>query len=78
MNGVLRQKDETDYILEDDATSCWITINNISVYIRRTDEGVAVDLYPLHQELYDSIVGTWATFDEAQGYIDDDNMANTK
>lgn len=74
-HGVLRPSGDddqgTDFILEEDATSCWITIDNISVYVRRTDEGVAVDLYPLGQEMEDALVGTWALFSEAQEVIDD-------
>ena len=62
----LRQTEEsTDYELNEDFKSCWITVNNISVYVRRTDEGVAVDLYPLHGEDHGILAGTWATFAEA-------------
>lgn len=70
MFGALRQEGNNDYVLEEE--SCWITVNNISVRVRRTDEGVAVDLYPLGQEFYDSIVGTWALFSEAEEYIEDE------
>ena len=56
---------DTDYELNEDFKSCWITVNNISVYVRRTDEGVAVDLYPVQGETQESIAGTWATFAEA-------------
>lgn len=71
MFGALRQEGESDYTLEEDATSCWIAVDNISVYVRRTDEGVAVDLYPNGQEMEDALVGTWALFSEAQEVIDD-------
>lgn len=77
MFGALRQEGETDYRLEDDQQSCWISVGNISVYVRRTDEGVAVDLYPLGQEMYDSIVGTWALFSEAEEYIEDEHGDRT-
>ena len=55
----------TDYELMEGHQSCWITVNNISVYIRRTDEGVSVQLYPLNNEFEDSLGETWATFAEA-------------
>ena len=62
----LRQTEgDPDYELSEDFKSCWITVNNISVYVRRTDEGVAVDLYPLQGEDQEAIGGTWATFAEA-------------
>lgn len=65
MNGNLKQDSFTDYTLKDCADSVWITIHNISVYLRRTDEGVAVSLYPVGREMDDEIVGTWALFAEA-------------
>ena len=64
--GVLsRSEGETDYILEPSATSCWITVDNISVYIVRTDEGVSVDLFPRGREGDESIAGTWVLHQEA-------------
>ena len=41
-------------------------MNNVSVYVRRTDEGVAVDLYPKGDEMEDAICGTWCLFSEAE------------
>lgn len=47
---------ETDYILDENATSCWITVGDISVYILRLDGGaVAVELLPLHDEASDPL-----------------------
>jgi len=69
---ILRQEDETDFVLEEDATSCWIAVGNISVYIRRDHKTVAVDLYPLGQEMYDSLGGTWASFSESEEAIEDE------
>jgi hypothetical protein len=46
--------------------SAWITVGNISVYIRKSDEGVAVDLFPVGDEMSDSLAGTWLTFAEAE------------
>lgn len=66
--GVLRLEGdgESDYVLEENAESVWITVNDISVYVKRTDEGVAVDLYPLNDEASDPpLASTWALFSEA-------------
>ncbi len=41
---------ENDYTLRDEHPSVWITVDTISVYIRRTDEGVTVKLYPKGNE----------------------------
>jgi len=53
---------DTDYELNEDFKSCWITVNNISVYILRTGDGVSVDLLPLGKEDKPPIVSTYATF----------------
>lgn len=55
-----------DYAFREDQQSVWITVGNISVYIKREDEGVAVDLYPLNDEMSDSLAGAWLTFAEAE------------
>jgi hypothetical protein len=54
-----------DYVLPEDQQSVWITVGNISVYIKRNDEGVSVDLYPLDDENSDFLAGCWLTFAEA-------------
>lgn len=51
----------TDFTLHPEATSCWITVGNISVYIIRTNEGVAVDLLPKGKEYEEAIGSTWAS-----------------
>ena len=42
----------------------WIGIGSIRVYIKRTDEGVSVDLYPRGKEDESSVVSCWETFSE--------------
>lgn len=54
----------TDYIMVGD--TCWITVKNLSVYIIKTDEGVAIDIYPHMKEEQGSIAGTWALFDKGK------------
>lgn len=46
--------------------SCWITVENLSVYIRAGDEGVSISLYPLGKEDGESITETWALYNEAE------------
>tara|TARA_Y100001951_G_C11222829_1_gene229828 strand:+ start:443 stop:658 length:216 start_codon:yes stop_codon:yes gene_type:complete len=53
---------DTDYELNEDFKSCWITVNNISVYVSREDDGVSVDLLPLGKEDKLPIASTYATF----------------
>lgn len=64
----------TDYELEKEATSCWITVDNISVYVIRTDEGVVVDLYAKGCEMESSLGSTYAFNSEAEEVIDE-NLA---
>jgi len=56
----------TGYLLNPRHSSVWITIDNISVYLRRQDWGVCIDLYPIGQEDKDSLASTWLTFDRAR------------
>ena len=56
---------DTDYELNEDFKSCWITVNNISVYILRTGDDVSVDLLPLGKEDKPPIASTYATFADA-------------
>jgi len=73
----LRANSDNEYKLCDDYMSCWVTVGNISVYIQRTDEGVAVDLWPCGMEDQPlSVSGTWLTFEEAQEDINVHNAQN--
>jgi len=60
----------SDYTLDCNATSVWITIGNLSVYVMRTDEGVAVDLIPKGKEWCPAIASTWAL--DSEGIVEDD------
>jgi hypothetical protein len=61
---------EHEFVLADDAEDAWVRIGSISVHLKRTCEGVVVDLYPYEAEDADAIAGTWATFDEAGAEVD--------
>ena len=67
---------ESDYELKEDHQSCWITVDNISVYVRRCDEGVSVSLYPHFLENNDSLTETSATFADAEAEINEFNSKN--
>lgn len=73
MDQVLSLKDsliretEHDYVLDPARSNVWITVGNISVYVKRTDEGVVVDLFPLGHENDDpSLATAYAFFEEAE------------
>lgn len=44
-----------DYVLDPQARTCWITVDNISVHIVRHNGEVAVSLYPLYDEMNNPI-----------------------
>lgn len=58
--------DDTDFKLKDEAINVWIAVGNISVEIRKTDEGVIVNLLPLHREMENELGSTFAYFSEAE------------
>jgi hypothetical protein len=46
-------------------SSVWISVENISVYVKRADEGVIVDLYKKGCEDEESLAGTYLEYNEA-------------
>jgi len=56
---------DTDYELNDNYNSCWVTVGNISVYVRRTTDGVSVELLPHYKEDKPPIASAYATFADA-------------
>jgi len=65
MPALKQAEGDTDYELNDDYNSCWVTVGNISVYVRRTTDGVSVELLPQYKEDKPPIAFTHATFAEA-------------
>jgi hypothetical protein len=52
---------ETDYVLPPGAPSVWVEVDGFSIYIQRTDEGVAVDIYGAgHAMEKESLAGCYA------------------
>jgi len=66
MRGALHQDQYSDYTLKQGENSVWITVDNISVYVVRADEGVIVDLYPKGDEMSAPLTGTYAFNSEAE------------
>lgn len=60
MKGVLSQEGDCDYTLKKGERSCWITVDNLSIYIIRTDEGILVEIYRKGHEAEDAIGVIWA------------------
>lgn len=52
LQNVLTREGDTDFVLADGQSSVWITVDDVSVHILRTDEGgVRVSLYPVDEEM---------------------------
>lgn len=60
-----------DYVLVPDAPSAWVRIDNIAVYLRRTDEGVIVELFPSGGEDEEALVSCHEFFNEAAAAVVD-------
>lgn len=65
-----------EYLMTPDSDALWIEVDNISVYVRRNDDGVSVDLYPKGSEDGESTAGARATFAEAEPDDLDDTSHN--
>ena len=53
---------EDDYVLEPGANGVWITVDDLSVWVRRMDGGVSVEVYPLHDEMALPLAGCFAPY----------------
>lgn len=68
-HALLPDTEDSDYILNKDFRSAWVTVDNLSVYISRTDEGVVVDLYPHGDENNDPLGSTYAFFSDVKPQV---------
>lgn len=64
------EENGTDFILTGER--CYITVNNLTVHVKKDDEGVAIDVWPLHDENDESIASTWALYSEGEKCDDED------
>jgi hypothetical protein len=62
---------ECDYRLPPDQDSVWIEVDSLVCYVRRTDEGVVVDIFPNGQEMENAIASTYAFFGENESEPDE-------
>jgi hypothetical protein len=61
----LVHEQESDYKFEgEENNGVWITVNNLSVYLKKEHEGIVVDIYPLEQEDGEPITSTWAMWQD--------------
>ena len=67
-----------DVVLSTGAVHLWAEVRNIAVYIWQGPEGVVVDLYPNHHEVFESLASTWETYAEAREAREDVLSANTE
>ena len=56
---------DVDYELDELASSCWIGVDNLSVYIRRTGDGTAVAVYAKGAETEDPIESIFVPAEDA-------------
>lgn len=50
LDAALIQDSESDYTLAPECLSCWITVDSLSVYLKRDGDYLVVEVFPLHQE----------------------------
>ena len=61
----VRLNEETDAEMASNADSTWVGVKDFSIYIKKTDEGVVVDIYARGYEDCDSLASTYAFDSEA-------------
>lgn len=68
----LRQRSDNEYSLKPNHCTCWIEVNNVSVYIKRNDDNCAVAIYPVGKEDREALAETYVPYREAEE-TDDEN-----
>jgi hypothetical protein len=68
---LIAEKGPAEYTLRPDVDSVWITVDKFSVYVRRTDEGVVVDIFALDHENEEALASTYAFTQEALDAMED-------
>ena len=56
----------SDYVMPPDVTSVWIAVDNISVWICRSNEGVVVSLFPCGREMEDAMSTAYLEYTDAE------------
>jgi hypothetical protein len=73
-DSVLEAESEQEFKLKEGITNCWVGVDNIDVYIKRTDEGVAVDLFAHGVTLPDPLGSTYAFATESDEEFAEDKQ----
>lgn len=63
--------DSRDYTLAPDCTGIWLTVKKLSVHVFRTDEGVAVDFYPVGYEMDGAMASAYVFDSEAEEALEE-------
>lgn len=53
-----------DFELPEGEDSCWVMAGPWSVYIRKTDDGLVVEVYPCGREMDEAVAGCVASDDD--------------
>ena len=75
IKGPLAQEHDSegnDYVMLDVEKTAWITAGNISIYIRKSFEGVSVELYPHKGETGESFSSCHMTYDDAHNMLEEE------
>jgi hypothetical protein len=76
MSKYIRPKlnEETDAILSKKAESTWVTVDDFSIYIKRTEEGVAVDIYAREFEDCNALSSCYALHDDVEEMREEEDL----
>lgn len=62
----VRLHEETDAEMSTTAESTWVGVKDFSIYIKKTDKGVVVDIYARGYEDCEALSSTYAFDDEVE------------
>lgn len=65
-SAALIQDSQHEYTLAPEWLSCWITVNGLSVYVKREEGLVVVEIYPLDRENEVAITSIGAIVPESE------------
>lgn len=66
--------EETDAVMVPGAETTWITVDHFSVYIKRTSEGVAVDIYAKGFEDCNALAECYALHEDVEEIQEEEDL----
>lgn len=69
-----RLNEETDAEMASDAESTWIGVDDFSVYIKKTDDGVVVDIYARGLEDCNAISTCYALHEDVEEMREEEDL----